>query len=76
MAVHRAVLRELSPVIGGAIIRDRQTGDWLVIMSPHVKSAADRCRVFNLLMAQLDAWDRRGISTAEVRSSLCGGAVK
>lgn len=71
MAVRGAVLRELSSDVGGAIIRDTQTGDWLVIMSPSVVAAEDRCRIFNALMSQLDDWDRRGHSTDEVRSYLC-----
>lgn len=71
MAVHRAVLCELSSEVGGTIIRDTVTGDWLVILSPRIASAEDRCRIFNALMSQLDEWDRRGHSTDEVRSYLC-----
>jgi hypothetical protein len=71
MAVHRAVLRELNSKVGGAVVRDAETGDWLVIMSPRVVTAEDRYRVFNALMSQLDEWDRHGHSTDEVRSYLC-----
>jgi hypothetical protein len=46
-----------------------------VMMSPRVVTAEDRCRVFNLLMAQLDSWDRLGHSTAEVRRCLSESAV-
>lgn len=69
MAVHRAVLRELDPATGGLLIRDRRTGDWLIILSSRI-TAGERCMVFNGLMAQLEAWDRQGYSTAEVRAAL------
>lgn len=74
MAVHRAILHDLSPSVGGAIVRDSRTGDWLVVMSLR-NSAEDRCAIFNQLMAQLEGWDERGHSTAEVRKYLCGIAV-
>lgn len=74
MAVHQAVLRELNPAIGGLIIRDTRTDDWLVILSPRT-TAGERCTIFNQLMAQLDEWDRLGHSTAEVRAYLAGMVV-
>jgi hypothetical protein len=69
MTVRRVALRELNPAIGGLIVRDRRTGDWLVLLSPNI-TVGERCRVFNQLMVQLDEWDRLDHSTAEVRARL------
>lgn len=69
MSVRRAVLRELNPAIGGLIIRDTRTADWLVVLSPRT-AVGERCVIFNQLMAQLDEWDRLGHCTAEVREHL------
>lgn len=74
MAVRRAVLRELNPAVGGLIVRDARTGDWLVILSPR-SSAGERCAIFNSLMAQLERWDQQGHSTTEVRRYLSEMAV-
>ncbi|BBB00607.1 hypothetical protein RVR_10606 [Actinacidiphila reveromycinica] len=72
--MHRAVLRELNPAIGGLIIRDVRNGDWLVALTPNV-AAGDRCVIFNALMTQLDQWEQQGHSMTEVRKYLAGMAV-
>lgn len=75
MAVHRAVLREIHPAIGGLVIRDTRTGDWLIALSPSTAAGEERCAIFNKLMAQLDWWEQQGHPTAEVRRYLAEMAV-
>lgn len=67
MTVRRAVMHDLGPGIYGAIARDPEQGDWLVVMSPRLSDVDAQYEIFNALMAQLDEWESRGHSTAEVR---------
>jgi hypothetical protein len=75
MAVRKAVVRELRAAIGGLIVRDTRTGDWLVVLSRHIRPGEERCAIFNSLMAQLDWWERQGHPTDEVRRYLAEMAV-
>lgn len=74
MAVHRAVLRELNPAIPGLIIRDTQTGDWLIALTQNA-AAGERLAIFNALMVQLEWWEQQGHETSEVRRYLTEMAV-
>lgn len=66
MPVRRTTICDLGAAVYGAIVRDRATGDWLIVISSRVGDRS-RLQIFNSLMAQLDEWDRRGHPTHEAR---------
>jgi hypothetical protein len=69
MAVREVVVHEVHLAIGGLVIHDRQTDDWLVLLSPYT-TPGERRAILKDLTAQLGRWDRLGHSTTEVRAYL------
>lgn len=58
------------PSVPAAIVRDRNTGDVLVITPSEIQDSDLRLAIYQQLYAQLHQWEGAGLDVDDVRRSL------